>query len=69
MESWDKVAAYMAKRLAEIKGVDKIDLLTLNKVLYFVQRESCVEIQSRKQGYGALLLHFLAMSIFIHNFA
>ncbi len=46
MESWDKVAAYMAKRLAEIKGVDKIDLLTLNKVLYFAQRESYMKTQS-----------------------
>jgi hypothetical protein len=64
----DKAAALWPKGLTKSRE-HKIDLLTLNKVLYFVQRESCVEIQSRKQGYGALLLHFLAMSIFIHNFA
>lgn len=42
MEKWYKVAGYLAERLTELKGVDEIDLLTLNKVLYFAQRESYV---------------------------
>ncbi len=42
MEKWYKVAAYMADVLAQRKGVDKIDLLTLNKVMYFAQRESYI---------------------------
>lgn len=42
MESWYKVAAYMAESLASRRGVDKIDLLTLNKVMYFAQRESYI---------------------------
>ena len=42
MEKWYKVAAYMADSLARSRGVDKIDLLTLNKVMYFAQRESYI---------------------------
>lgn len=42
MEKWYKVAAYMAGVLARSKGVDRIDLLTLNKVMYFAQRESYI---------------------------
>ena len=32
----------MADSLARSRGVDKIDLLTLNKVMYFAQRESYI---------------------------
>lgn len=42
MEKWDKVAGYLADCLAKSKGVDEIDLLTLNKVMYFAQRESYI---------------------------
>ena len=42
MAVWQEVAAYMASELAKQRNVDKIDLMTLNKVMYFAQRESYV---------------------------
>lgn len=43
---WQEVAAYMVKELAKRRNVDKIDLMTLNKVMYFAQRESYVRTDS-----------------------
>lgn len=42
MEAWYRVAAYIAESLASRREIDKIDLLTLNKVMYFAQRESYI---------------------------
>ncbi len=42
MELWLQVAAYIADKLAKQRQVGKIDIMTLNKVMYFAQRESYV---------------------------
>lgn len=43
MAVWQEVAAYMSNELAKQRNVDKIDLMTLNKVMYFAQRECYVK--------------------------